>query len=142
MSMSRAETMKDDTNSRRILVWDAPTRVFHWLMALSFCGAYLTTESERWRLINVGALVVTGAMLTLDSAASNLDNEMIRSASPGSASSIWASASSPCPRRRHDKLVLGVDGDTDWRLEPVLSFWLHTSSLATYLLVGYTPSLA
>jgi cytochrome b len=45
--------MKDDANSRRILVWDAPTRVFHWLMVLSFFGAYLSAESERWRLIHV-----------------------------------------------------------------------------------------
>jgi cytochrome b len=33
---------------RRILVWDMPTRVFHWLLALSFTGAYLTSESERY----------------------------------------------------------------------------------------------
>ncbi|MGZ5130161.1 MAG: cytochrome b/b6 domain-containing protein [Caldimonas sp.] len=36
-----------------ILVWDAPVRVFHWLMVLSFAGAYLTAESERWRLAHV-----------------------------------------------------------------------------------------
>lgn len=48
----------------KILVWDAPVRVFHWLMVLSFFGAYLTTESERWRLVHVtlgytlGGLVV------------------------------------------------------------------------------------
>jgi len=34
-------------------VWDAPVRVFHWLMVLSFAGAYLTAESERWRLAHV-----------------------------------------------------------------------------------------
>lgn len=37
----------------KILVWDAPVRVFHWLMVLSFFGAYLTAESERWRLVHV-----------------------------------------------------------------------------------------
>lgn len=26
---------------RKILVWDAPTRLFHWLLAFSFAGAYL-----------------------------------------------------------------------------------------------------
>jgi len=36
-----------------ILVWDAPVRVFHWLLVLSFAGAYLTAESERWRLVHV-----------------------------------------------------------------------------------------
>src|SRR3989338_2010542 len=39
--------------SQRILVWDVPTRVFHWLLVLSFCGAYLTAESERYRDIHV-----------------------------------------------------------------------------------------
>lgn len=39
--------------SQRILVWDVPTRVFHWLLALSFCGAFLTAESERYRDIHV-----------------------------------------------------------------------------------------
>lgn len=37
----------------RVLVWDAPLRVFHWLMAASFAGAWLTAESERWRMLHV-----------------------------------------------------------------------------------------
>jgi cytochrome b len=51
MSESRVEHPSDP--ARRILVWDAPVRVFHWLFALSFAGAYLTAESERWRLVHV-----------------------------------------------------------------------------------------
>jgi len=39
--------------SKRILVWDVPIRVFHWLMVLSFAGAFLTAESERNRDIHV-----------------------------------------------------------------------------------------
>ncbi len=39
--------------ARRILVWDLPTRAFHWLLAISFTGAFLTTESERWRDVHV-----------------------------------------------------------------------------------------
>ena len=35
------------------LVIDAPTRMFHWLFALSFLGAYLTAEGERWRALHV-----------------------------------------------------------------------------------------
>jgi len=38
---------------RRILVWDVPTRVFHWLQALSFGAAYLTAFSERLRNYHV-----------------------------------------------------------------------------------------
>lgn len=37
----------------RILVWDAPVRVFHWLMVLCFAGAYLTAEQDDWRLLHV-----------------------------------------------------------------------------------------
>ncbi|MGA7177996.1 MAG: cytochrome b/b6 domain-containing protein [Thiobacillaceae bacterium] len=37
----------------RILVWDVPTRVFHWLLALSFAGAWITAESERHRDVHV-----------------------------------------------------------------------------------------
>jgi cytochrome b len=49
MSASPAET----TVSARPLIWDAPVRAFHWLMALCFAGAYLTAESEAWRLVHV-----------------------------------------------------------------------------------------
>lgn len=38
---------------KKILVWDAPTRVFHWLLAASFAGAFLTAESERLRDVHV-----------------------------------------------------------------------------------------
>lgn len=38
---------------QRIRVWDAPTRVFHWVQALSFGVAYLTAESEKYRDIHV-----------------------------------------------------------------------------------------
>lgn len=38
---------------KKVLIWDAPVRLFHWLMVLSFAGAYLTAESERWRLVHV-----------------------------------------------------------------------------------------
>ena len=37
----------------RILVWDIPTRVFHWSLALSFAGAWLTAESERYRDVHL-----------------------------------------------------------------------------------------
>ena len=37
----------------RVLVWDLPTRLFHWLLAGSFAGAWLTADSERWRDLHV-----------------------------------------------------------------------------------------
>ena len=36
-----------------IRVWDFPTRVFHWTLAASFTGAWLSAESERWRDVHV-----------------------------------------------------------------------------------------
>jgi cytochrome b len=50
---SPAEPQQPPAAERRILVWDAPVRLFHWLMVLSFAGAWLTAESERWRLLHV-----------------------------------------------------------------------------------------
>ncbi len=52
-SASHVDTAPRDSANRKILVWDAPVRVFHWLMVFSFAGAYLTAESERWRMLHV-----------------------------------------------------------------------------------------
>lgn len=37
----------------KILVWDAPVRVFHVLLALSFAGAWATAEADGWRLVHL-----------------------------------------------------------------------------------------
>ncbi|GAB4179769.1 MAG: cytochrome b/b6 domain-containing protein [Rhodocyclaceae bacterium] len=47
-----------------ILVWDSPTRVFHWLLVVCFAGAWLTADSEWLRDIHV-ALGYTMAGLIL-----------------------------------------------------------------------------
>lgn len=39
-------------NKQTILVWDVPTRAFHWLLVISFAGAWLTSESERLQMIH------------------------------------------------------------------------------------------
>lgn len=57
MSASPAEA------PRRILVWDAPVRVVHWLIAFSFAGAWITAESERWRLVHVTLGYTLGALV-------------------------------------------------------------------------------
>lgn len=43
----------EDLPQRQTLIWDAPVRLFHWLSVLCFAGAYLTAESEHWRLVHV-----------------------------------------------------------------------------------------
>lgn len=40
-------------NAKPVLVWDILTRIFHWSLALSFAGAFVTAESERYRDVHV-----------------------------------------------------------------------------------------
>ena len=56
--------MNDLTPStQKIRIWDAPVRIFHWLLVLSFAGAYLTAESETWRLAHVTLGYTLGGLL-------------------------------------------------------------------------------
>ncbi len=50
-------------DSKKILVWDAPVRVFHWLLVLSFAGAYITAESDGWRLVHVSLGYTVGGLV-------------------------------------------------------------------------------
>jgi cytochrome b len=60
-SMNETSTSQTDAHGApdartarlRILVWDAPVRIFHWLMVLCFAGAYLTAENDSLRLVHV-----------------------------------------------------------------------------------------
>jgi cytochrome b len=47
----------------KVQIWDAPTRVFHWLLVLSFVVSYITAEGERWRLVHVTFGYTFGALL-------------------------------------------------------------------------------
>ncbi len=38
---------------QRTLIWDLPTRLFHWTLAGSFALAWLTSEGDAWRSIHV-----------------------------------------------------------------------------------------
>ena len=49
--------------TRRILVWDWPTRIGHWLLAGSFAIAWLTSESESWRNVHVASGYLFGAVI-------------------------------------------------------------------------------
>ena len=37
---------------KSVLVWDFPVRVFHWLLVVSFAGAWLSSESEAQQMIH------------------------------------------------------------------------------------------
>ena len=55
------------SNDGKVLVWDLPVRIFHWLLAASFAGAWQTAEHERWRLLHItfGCTVLVLAVLRL-----------------------------------------------------------------------------
>lgn len=63
MDMHQSTGQADPPTRSRILVWDIPTRLFHWSLVLCFVIAYLTSESERWQLWHVTAGYLFGALL-------------------------------------------------------------------------------
>ncbi|MEZ5614187.1 MAG: cytochrome b/b6 domain-containing protein [Rhodocyclaceae bacterium] len=52
---------------KTILVWDLPVRLGHWLMAGGFALAWVTGDSETWRLVHVfaGSTVTAVALFRL-----------------------------------------------------------------------------
>ncbi len=41
------------TNKKQaVLIWDFPVRVFHWLLVVSFAGAWITSESEAQQMVH------------------------------------------------------------------------------------------
>ncbi len=46
-----------------VLVWDWPTRSFHWLLAFSFVVAFVTAETERWRLLHITMGYTAGGLV-------------------------------------------------------------------------------
>ena len=46
-----ADARRASPRGRRVV--DAPTRMFHWLFASSFLGAFVTADGERWRAMHV-----------------------------------------------------------------------------------------
>ena len=45
--------MQQTSSTGRRLIWDLPTRVFHWALAGSFIGAYLLAEEDGARTLHV-----------------------------------------------------------------------------------------
>lgn len=44
--------MNSVNKDQSVLVWDFPVRVFHWLLVISFAGAWITSESEAQQMIH------------------------------------------------------------------------------------------
>ncbi len=43
------------TDKERVLIWDWPVRIGHWLLVGAFALAWITGESEEWRLVHAFA---------------------------------------------------------------------------------------
>jgi len=48
---------------KKILVWDLPVRIGHWLLVFAFILSYMTGDSERSRLMHVAAGYAVGGIL-------------------------------------------------------------------------------
>jgi cytochrome b len=44
--------MRFNKQKHLVLVWDLPVRAFHWLLVISFAGAWLTSESEAQQMLH------------------------------------------------------------------------------------------
>jgi cytochrome b len=61
--MNSPKTTPDTTPPSAQLIWDAPTRVFHWLLVLCVAGAWVTAESERTKLLHLSFGYCAGALV-------------------------------------------------------------------------------
>lgn len=48
---------------KKVLVWDIPTRIGHWLLAIAFILSFLTGDGEEQRLLHVAAGYAVGGIL-------------------------------------------------------------------------------
>ncbi|NOT87882.1 MAG: cytochrome B [Lysobacter sp.] len=46
-------TTVPSASATKVLIWDLPTRLFHWSLAICFAGAWLTSDSERQQLLHL-----------------------------------------------------------------------------------------
>lgn len=51
--MSATNVPAPDTAMQPTLIWDLPTRLFHWALVASFALAWLTAESDAWLAVHV-----------------------------------------------------------------------------------------
>ncbi len=52
LAMTTGTSPLIQASRQRILVWDLPVRLSHWLMVACFIGAWVTAEEDRWRRLH------------------------------------------------------------------------------------------
>jgi cytochrome b len=111
------------------LVIDAPMRMFHALFALSFCGAYITADSEYWRLVHVVLGYTLAGMLAF-----RLVYGLV-GPRPARLSTLWRKSSGTWACLQTVKAALSQGGSWQtvaWRQGPIL---LMAASLTSLLMV-------
>lgn len=110
------------------LVTDAPMRMFHALFALSFFGAYITADSEHWRLVHVVLGYTLAGMLAFRVVYGLVGPR------PARLSTLWRKSSGTWAWLKTVKAALFIDSDWQavaWRQGPIL---LMAASLTTLLI--------
>ena len=111
------------------LVTDAPMRMFHALFALSFCGAYITADSEYWRWVHVVLGYTLAGMLAF-----RLVYGLV-GPRPARLSTLWRKSSGTWAWLETVKAALSQGGSwqaVTWRQGPIL---LMATSLTSLLMV-------
>ena len=111
------------------LVTDAPMRMFHTLFGLSFCGAYITADSEYWRLVHVVLGYTLAGMLAF-----RLVYGLV-GPRPARLSTLWRKSSGTWAWLQTVKAALSQGGSWQtvaWRQGPTL---LMAASLTSLLMV-------
>jgi cytochrome b len=89
------------STTTKILVWDRVVRLGHWLLAASFIVAYVSAESERWRLVHVisGYLVFAAVVMRFVWGVIGTRHALFRNfvSKPSHAISYFRSLASPHP---------------------------------------------
>lgn len=52
LAMTTGKPSLLEASRQRILVWDLPVRLSHWLMVACFAGAWITAEEDQWRRLH------------------------------------------------------------------------------------------
>ena len=111
------------------LVTDAPMRMFHWLFALSFVGAYISADSEDWQWVHVVLGYTLAGMLAF-----RLVYGLV-GPRPARLSTLWRKSSGIWAWLQTVKAALSKGGSWQtvaWRQGPIL---LMAASLTSLLLV-------
>lgn len=117
-----------------IRVWDLPTRLFHWLLAASFAGDWLTAEDEGLRVLHYALGCTAAALVVFRIAWGFAGTRYARFSSldfrPGSALRYLRSLASPAPEHH-----TGHNPAASWAIAALLAL-VAATALTGWLAAG------